>query len=143
MLLIIIILILLSFSTGALNSIRRNLKNNAENVRAHSQDITELKATSEQILNRLDVMNKHLQVLVAQKCMDSESIDNYLPFPDNATIFRFLQKDDKFDERKFALEQILLTTIPSNKNQKHFADALCKALFTRSYIASHKWPIAT
>ena len=88
-------------------------------------------------------MNKHLQILVVQKCMDSESIEDYLPFPDNRTIQKFLAKDDRFEDRKFALEQVLQTTIPSNKNQKHFADALCKAIFTRNYMATYKWPIPT
>ena len=102
----------------------------------------EVKASNEAISLRQDATNKHLQVLVAAKGMETEELDKYLPFPDNATIYKFLSNTDgKLSERKFALIQIILTAVPTNNNMKHFADALCRAIFTRNYIASYKWPV--
>ena len=93
-------------------------------------------------MTRLDALTKQVQILVTQKSLDSVPIEHYIPFPDNDTIEKFLENDDEIGERKFELDQVLLTVVPTKSNLKTFADALTKALFTRNYVATHKWPIA-
>ena len=123
---------------------RRNLRNTAENVRANGQEIKEVKSSNEHIHTRLDAISNQLQILVTERSMDGVQIEDYLPFPDNDTITKFLSNSDgNFAKRKFELDQMLHTAILTNRNVKHFADAICKTLFTRNYIATHKWPAAT
>ena len=50
--------------------------------------------------------------------------------------------DGKFDDRRLALEKLLLTICnPKGENkQRIFNDALINVLFSRDYYTTHQWP---
>ena len=64
----------------------------------------------------------------------AKSSDDLLEFMSN--------KDGKFDDRRLALEKLLLTVCnPQGENkQRIFNDALINVLFSREYYTTHQWP---
>ena len=65
------------------------------------------------------------------------------PVKNSKQIWEFMcEKDGKMEDRRLALEKLLLTVCnPQGDNkQRTFNDALINVLFTRDYYSTHQWP---
>ena len=73
--------------------------------------------------------------------MDTESIDAMFPIENNDTIEEFMSnRDGRFSKRKRELEKLIFSVWTPNMTRRQFSDGLINALFSRSYIATHRWP---
>ena len=73
--------------------------------------------------------------------METESIDHLFPINSLATIDVFMSNNDgRFGKRKRELEKLIFSVWSPNILKRQFSDNLINVLFTRLFIATHRWP---
>lgn len=71
--------------------------------------------------------------------MDSVDLSEFFPLNTDDDVKRFMDRDDEeWPLRRRGFYHLLYTTVTTQK--KKFASGLLHTLFTRSYIANHRWP---
>ena len=86
-------------------------------------------------------METMIQKLNFHVVMETESIDHLFPIDSNSTIDAFMNNNDgRFAQRKRQLEKLIYSVWSPNISKRNFSDNLINVLFTRSYIATHRWP---
>ena len=86
-------------------------------------------------------METMIQKLNFHVVMETESIDHLFPIDSNSTIDAFMNNNDgRFAQRKRQLEKLIYSDWSPNISKRNFSDNLINVLFTRSYIATHRWP---
>ena len=86
-------------------------------------------------------METMLEKICFHVVMETESIDHMLPINESATIESFMSNNDgRFLKRKRELEKLVFSAWSPQISKRQFSDNLINTLFTRSYIATHRWP---
>lgn len=71
--------------------------------------------------------------------METCDMSDFFPLKDHDTLNRFLDKShEDWTMRRKGFYHLLFTTVTRNK--KKFGTALLRILFSREFIANHKWP---
>ena len=86
-------------------------------------------------------MEATLQKISFHVVMESESIDHIFPINSLNAIEAFMSNNDgRFPKRKRELEKLIFSVWSPNITKRQFSDNLINVLFTRTFIASHRWP---
>ena len=73
--------------------------------------------------------------------METENIDDMFPIDSMDTIDAFMSNNDgQFVKRKRELEKLIFSVWTPNISRRQFSDNLINILFTRKFIATHRWP---
>lgn len=71
--------------------------------------------------------------------MDTNDVSDFFPLKDPGSLSAFMDKTHPdWDARKHGFYHLLFTTLTNKK--KKFARALLHTIFTRQFIATHRWP---
>lgn len=97
------------------------------------------------IMNAVVQMLKEIKVDMKQYTyhmrMDCVDVSEFFPLSDATDLARFMDRSHKeWDLRRKGFYHLLYTTVTNKK--RRFPGALLHAIFTREYIANHKWPNA-
>ena len=86
-------------------------------------------------------MEKMLEKISFHVVMETEPIDHMFPINETATIESFISNNDgRFVKRKRELEKLIFSVWSPKITKRQFSDNLINILFSRNYIATHRWP---
>ena len=92
-------------------------------------------------------MRDTVKTLACKMARDEYSIADYFPIDDDKAIIKFVSNSDGLREKRAVLFHDMMYTVcipPSNaiteNTKKNFVDNVLNAIFTRSYMGSHRWP---
>ena len=96
------------------------------------------------IMEQLSRMEKNMERLAFNIDMDTVDISLYFPIKDNEMIHNFMSDvDGTFNEKRRQFEFLMYSTVTNQKSMKRaFGESLKSTLFTREYVATHRWPTA-
>lgn len=117
----------------------KNLHNTNGFVRATHQEVLDMKVHLLEMASKLDSVYTMVQKATFQENMRGCDISEFFPVENNEQLELFMDRDHPEWEARKAEFYHFLFTIASNI-KKGFARGLIKALFTREYISSAKWP---
>ena len=126
---------------GYLVTIKRSVKQNHDTGSAHHQRLAQVEKNQDIMMESIGRMEKTLENISFHVAMDTESIDHIFPINDTEAVDQFMSNGDgRFARRKRELEKLIFSVWSPNITKRQFSDSLINVLFTRSYIASHRWP---
>ena len=122
-----------------MGKLRRNLENTNGFAQATYKEVLELKATMSRVLSKLEVISEQVHKATFQTVMSGADISEFFPVERSEQLELFMDRSHpEWNSRKAEFYNMLLTIATSVK--KGFATGLIRALFTRPYICSVKWP---
>ena len=117
------------------------MKQNHDTGSAHNGRLVQIEKNQEFLMEAVSRMEKTLDRISFHVAMETESIDNIFPINATEAIDQFMSNSDgRFAKRKRELEKLIFSVWSPNITKRQFSDNLINVLFTRSYIASHRWP---
>ena len=116
------------------------MRRNLENVHGFSQatykEVLDIKAT---VYPQLDAIRDQVQKATFNTVMQGTDISEFFPVETNQKLQLFMDREHvEWESRKNEFYNYLYTVASTIK--KGFARGLIKALFTREYIVTAKWP---
>lgn len=121
-----------------MNSIKRGVKKNQDTTEVAFFDIKTMKDELSVFKNDYLEFKEEIRTKLAAFGTKTPDASDFFPTKDNATLERFMVKDDLFKNRKESLYLLLYGC--ASDNQKNFCDGFINAVFTREYCTSHVWP---
>lgn len=122
-----------------MGKLRKNLENTNAFAQAIHKDVVELKATLSQIESHLQTLGIQVQKATFQKAMSGCDISEFFPVEKQEQLDAFMDRDHpEWEDRKAEFFNFLYTIASDTK--KGFATGLIKAIFSRKYILTAKWP---
>ena len=129
------------FCIGHLHTIKRNVKNQFHSAEATTERLARVERNQEAIIETITRMEANIEKIAFHVIMDTDSIDNLFPIDSNDSIEAFMSnRDGRFGKRKSELEKLIFSVWTPNITRRQFGDGLMNVLFSRSYIATHRWP---
>ena len=122
-----------------MNTIKRAMKKNHDTTEVAFYDIKEVKVDVAFIKKDYLEFKEEVRNVLSQFISKGPDASDFFPANDNATIERFMVKDDMFQKRKEALYFLLYNC--SSNNQRAFSESFINAVFTKEYIETHIWPL--
>lgn len=122
-----------------MGKLRRNLENTNGLAQATYREVIEVKKYLENLERKLQSVCTQVAQATFQSCMQSADISEFFPVVDNEHLESFMDRNHPEWPSRRAAFYNLLYTIASNV-KRGFARGMIKALFTRDYILSVKWP---
>ena len=118
---------------------RKNLENTNAFAQATHKDVLEIKASLSKIESHLQILSMQVQKATFQKAMMGCDISEFFPVEKKEQLEAFMDRDHpEWEDRKAEFYNYLLSIASDVK--KGFATGLIKALFSRQYISTAKWP---
>ena len=120
---------------------RKNLENTNAIVQASYQEILDLKRDLASVAAKLELVCSLVQKSTFNSNMTGCDLSEFFPVERKEQIELFMDREHpEWNDRKTEFYNFLYT-IASNVNvKKGFARGIIKALFTRNYISTAKWP---
>ena len=126
---------------GHFVSLKKNVKNQKTGIKANSERIGDMESKQDKLFACCSRMEEMLSKITSHVVMETESIDHMFPIDNNGTIEAFMSNaDGRFVKRKRELEKLIFSVWSPNISRRQFSDSLINVLFTRNYIATHRWP---
>ena len=130
---------IITFTVGGMGRLSKNLHNTNGFVQATHQEVLEMKANLSTMAEKLDSVFTMVQKATLQENMKGCDISEFFPVERNEQLELFMDRDHPdWNDRKAEFYNFLFTIASGLK--KGFARGLIKALFTREYISTAKWP---
>ena len=120
-----------------MGKLRRNLENTNAFVQTTYKDVVDLKTS---VPPKLDQIFSMLQKATFQTNMRGCDLSEFFPVERREQLELFMDREHKDWEDRKAEFYNFLYTIASKGQEKGFARGLIKAIFTREYINTAKWP---
>ena len=118
---------------------RRNLENTNGIVQANHSDLQVIKAVVEELSCKLDVISYHVQKNTFQKAMGGPDISEFFPVEKAEQLHEFMDRSHpEWPGRRDEFYNYLYTCVTDSKSA--FSKGLFKALFSRTYMRTVKWP---
>ena len=129
---------------GSIVTIRRNVRILHDSQQVCEQRNEEMLANQTKIMDQLTRMESQMERLAFNIDMTSIDISGYFPIRNNEMIYAFLSNEDgTLEEKKKLFEYMMYTSVTTLKTMKRaFGESLKTTLFSREYIATHRWPSA-
>ena len=126
---------------GHFVTIKKNVKNHNDGIKVNSERLAQVEKTQECILASCSRMEEMIKQISFHVVMDTETIDHLFPIDSNTAVESFMSNSDgRFVKRKRELEKLIFSVWSPNITKRQFSDNLINTLFTRNYIATHRWP---
>lgn len=118
---------------------RRNMFGTHELARVSVNKQTTNETKLDTALSLLMEIKDELHNVSFHNRMDSVDVSLYFPLNSAEDLKKFMRREDEeWPLRKRGFYQLLYSTL--TKKKRKFGSALLRTLFTRSFIANHKWP---
>lgn len=118
---------------------RRNVENTNALSQATYKEVLEVKNRLSGLESKLEEMCTQVHKATFQTCMQGADISEFFPVENNNKLEAFMNRDHpEWPSRKSEFYNFLYTIASTGK--KGFARGMIKALFTREYIGTVKWP---
>ena len=127
------------FFIDPLNAIKRGVKKNHDTLEVSFFDIKEILAILSFLKKDYLEFKEEVRNVLSMVTSKGPDASEFFPAKDNATLERFMVKDDMFEKRREALYFLLYNC--SCDNQKAFSESFIYAVFTKEYIETHIWPL--
>lgn len=122
-----------------MGKLRKNLENTNAFAQATHRDVQEIKSTLTKIESNLEALCIQVQRATFQKAMSGCDISEFFPVERQEQLEAFMDRDHpQWEERKAEFYNFLLSI--ASENKKAFATGMIKAIFSRQYISTTKWP---
>ena len=110
-------------------------------AQATHREVLEIKAYLYNLASRLDSICLQVQKSTFQNNMKGCDISDFFPVENNEKLELFMDRDHpEWESRKTEFYNFLFSVATNIK--KGFARGLIKAIFSREYISTAKWPYA-
>lgn len=119
---------------------RRNLENTHGFAQAIHKEVLDLKARITKIESLLQGVSEQIHKATFKTLMnDDVDISEFFPVESEEKLQQFMDRDHpQWNARRNGFYQFLYTVATNNK--KGFARGMIKAIFSRQYIRTVKWP---
>lgn len=118
---------------------RKNLENTNAFCQATHKDVQDIKATLARIESHLESIGIQVQTATFHTTMKGCDISEFFPVEKKEQLESFMDRTHpEWESRKTEFYSFLYTIASNNK--RGFARGLIKAIFTREYISTAKWP---
>lgn len=118
---------------------KRNLQNTNDIVRQNNEKLTCTEYCVKNIAGMLKEMKDDMKQYMFHIQMDRTDLSDFFPLENDEALERFMDKThEDWEARKFGFYHLLFTTV--TKQKKKFAAALLHTIFSRNFIATHRWP---
>lgn len=119
---------------------RRNMENTNSLAQATHSEVLEIKKNQAEIHSKIDSLTELVHKATFKTLMeDSADISEFFPVSRQEQLELFMDRQHpQWESRKMEFFHYLFTIASTIK--KGFARGIIKAMFTRQYITSVKWP---
>lgn len=118
---------------------RRNLESTYGFAQASHNEILQVKASIARIESTIETLSKQVETATFMTVMQGCDLSEFFPVETNNQLEAFMDRNHPdWNSRKNAFFNFLLTIVTNNK--KAFARGMIKAMFSREYILTVKWP---
>lgn len=122
-----------------MGKLRRNLENTHGFSQASYHEILQLKAANSRIESELKELSSQVHKATFKTVMTECDISEFFPVQTKEQLLQFMDREHPdWNLRKTEFYHFLYTIVSDNK--RGFARGLIKAIFTREYINTVKWP---
>ena len=122
-------------------TIKRNVKENHTTLGGTNERLAQVESNQAKLMESVARMEGLLEKIAFHVVMETETLDNLFPIDSNDSIHQFMNTDDgRFNKRKRELEKLIFSVWTPDITKRQFSDGLINVLFTRRYIATHRWP---
>ena len=122
-----------------MGKLRRNLENTNGFAQATHSEVMEIKATLYQMASQLDAVCSQVQTATFITNMKGCDISEFFPVEKIQQIELFLDRSHpEWENRKTEFYHFLYTI--ASKEKRGFGRGLIKALFSRQFLSTAKWP---
>ena len=129
----------LTLYKGAMGKLRRNLENTNGFCQATHKEVMDIKATLSTMAAALEAVCSQVQAATFVTNMKGCDISEFFPVEKKEQIELFMDRSHpEWENRKTEFYHFLYTI--ASKNKKGFGRGLIKAIFSRHYISTAKWP---
>ena len=122
-----------------MGKLRRNLENTNGFTQATYTEVMEIKATLSEVATALDAVRSQVETATFVTNMKGCDISEFFPVERMEQIELFMDRSHPEWENRRTEFYYFLYTIASNV-QKGFGRGLIKAIFSRHFISTAKWP---
>ena len=124
-----------------MGKLRRNLENTHGIATASHQNTLDLKNQLANLDSKMDAVLAQVQKATFKSVMEGPDLSEFFPVENNEQLELFMNREHpQWEARKNEFYHYLYTI--SSNIKKGFARGLVKALFSRQYIRTVKWPSA-
>ena len=122
-----------------MGKLRRNLESTYGFAQAIHKEVVDLRVMISQLQSKLEAMGKQVERATFLTVMSGPDVSVFFPVESNEQLNQFMDRGHQdWESRKTAFYHFLFTVASNIK--KGFARGLIKALFSRQYINTVKWP---
>lgn len=127
------------FISGGLGKIRRNHENTNEVVQHNHLDLQDVKSDIREIKAKLEELFFQVNKATFQTVMDGVDLSETFPVMREEQLAEFMNRNHPdWPARRKEFYNFMFTCIP--KDKKELAKAILKALFSRTFMSTTKWP---
>lgn len=122
-----------------MGKMRKNMENTNGVVRVNHSELQVIKEAIANLQSKLDNVAFHVHKSTFQKAMAGPDISEFFPVKNAEMLDLFMDRQHpKWPERRDEFYHYLYTCVTETKSS--FCTGLFKALFTREYMRTVKWP---
>lgn len=127
------------FSIDPLSTIKRGVKKYQDTTEVAFFDVKDIKADLAALKKDYFEFKEEVRTSMLKVASKGPDASEFFPAKDNATIDRFMLKDEGFEKRKELLYLLLFNC--GCDVQKSFADSFLLTVFSKEYVETHIWPL--
>lgn len=118
---------------------RRNVFHTSDTVRSNHNKLVTNETNVKVMMDMLREIKEEMKKFYFHIKMDSIDICEFFPLKSDDDLNRFMDKThENWEMRRKGFNHLLYCTV--TKVKRRFSTALLHLLFTRDFIANHKWP---
>ena len=122
-----------------MGKLRRNMENTNAFAQANYKEIQEIRTILSNMESKLELISLQVQKATFNSLMQGCDISEFFPVEKKEQLQLFMDRNHPdWNSRKTEFYNLLYTA--ASKIKKGFARGLLKALFSRKYIMTAKWP---
>lgn len=127
------------FLLGGLGKLRKNTINVIDTVRSNNEKLKSNDYYMKAIMTMLQEVKDGIRQYTFHMKMDTNDVSDFFPLKNGDSMKLFMDRSHPdWNARKHGFYHLLFTTI--TKKKRKFAHALLHTVFTRQFIATHRWP---
>lgn len=124
-----------------MNRMKRNTQGTYDTVRSVHDKVRRNESDTKMVIDLLREIKSDMRQFTFHMRMDSVDLSEYFPLRNDKDLDRFMNREDEeWPLRRRGFYHLLFNTVTKQKNR--FASALLHTLFSRDFIANHRWHFA-
>ena len=124
-----------------MNKMKRNSQGTYDTVRSVHDKAQTNESNMLTVISMLKEIKSDMMQFNYHMRMDSADLSEFFPLADDNSLQKFMNRDDdQWPLRRRGFYHLLFNTV--TKQKQKFAGALLHILFTRNFIANHRWHLS-